>query len=162
VDLGIRIQAVGRRHRDLLSAMYDGFDPLGAALGLPPPATETRRSWIGRALGQKWNLAAFSPEGRILGHCFLAADDRTSAEVAVFVHQESRGKGIGAALVKAALSWAAAAGVRRVWSVTPSDNRIAMRLQRSLGFHMTRMSSETEMEICLPAAARISHCAACR
>ena len=93
MDLGIRIRAVGRRHRDLLSAMYDGFDPLGAALGLPPPASETRRSWIGRALGQKWNLAAFSREGRIVGHCFLAADDPASAELAIFVHQESRGRG---------------------------------------------------------------------
>jgi GNAT superfamily N-acetyltransferase len=95
-----------------------------------------------------------------VGHCFLAADDPASAELAIFVHQESRGRGIGAALVKAALSWAAAAGVRRVWSLTPSDNGIAMRLQRRLGFHVTRLSSETEMEIYLPAPAHISHCAA--
>jgi GNAT superfamily N-acetyltransferase len=102
------------RQRDLLYDMYDRFDPLGGALGLPPPVAEMRRSWIGYALCQKVNVAAFSTEGRVVGHCFLVADDSESAELAVFVDQKCRSIGIGTELVKAALNWAAAVGVRRV------------------------------------------------
>jgi GNAT superfamily N-acetyltransferase len=151
----IRIRAVAPRQRDLLFAMYDRFDPLGGAFGLPPPVAEMRRSWIGHALGQKVNVAAFSTEGRIVGHCFLAADDSASAELAVFVDQKCRGQGIGMELVKAALNWAAAVGVRRVWSVTPSENKVAVGMQQRLGFRAARVSTETEMEIYLPACARV-------
>jgi hypothetical protein len=70
MDGNIRIRAVGLPLRDLLIEMYDRFDPLGVALGLPPHRGEARREWIGAALGHKMNLAAFSPSGAIVGHCF--------------------------------------------------------------------------------------------
>ena len=59
----IRIRAAGPPQRDLLIRMYDRFDPLGLALGLPPRTAEARREWIERALGHKVNVAAFSPTG---------------------------------------------------------------------------------------------------
>ena len=86
----IQIRMVGPPQLDLLVAMYDLFIPLGAALGLPPPVAEVRREWIGRALGHTVNVAAFSRAGNVVGHCFLAAEKAGSAELAVFVHQESR------------------------------------------------------------------------
>lgn len=93
--------------------MYDRFDPLGAALGLPPRAAETRHEWIVSALGQIVNVAALSLDGEVVGHCFLVGDKPSSAELAVFVHQEFRRRGIGAALLKKALEWDG----RRGWSV---------------------------------------------
>jgi GNAT superfamily N-acetyltransferase len=131
--------------------MYDRFDPLGAALGLPPPTVEARHEWIGSALGQIVNVAAYSPAGEVVGHCFLAADKPGSAEIAVFVRQESRRKGIGAALLKKALEWGWAAELRRVWAMTACDNRAALRLLMSCGFRLTKpVSLEAELEIELP------------
>jgi GNAT superfamily N-acetyltransferase len=151
VNFGIQIRGIGPPQRDLLIAMYDRFDPLGAALGLPPRTAEARGEWIGSALRQKVNVAAFSPTGAVVGHCFLAADKPASAEIAVFVHQESRRIGVGTALVKAALDRGGAAGLRRVWSMTSSDNRVALRLQKNCGFRLTKsVSLESELEIDLP------------
>jgi GNAT superfamily N-acetyltransferase len=113
MDADIRIRAVGPPQWDLLMGMYERFVPLGAALGLPPCAAEVRCEWIGRALGHKVNVAAFSPAGNVVGHGFLVADKAGSAELAIFVHQESRRRGVGTALVMAALEWEA----RRVCGV---------------------------------------------
>jgi RimJ/RimL family protein N-acetyltransferase len=132
--------------------MYDRFDPLGVALGLPPRTAEARREWIGLALGCKVNVAAFSPAGEVVGHCFLAADEPGSAEMAIFVHQGFRRRGVGTALVRAALERGGAAGLRHVWSMTPADNRAALRLQESCGFRLTKcVSREAELEIDLAA-----------
>jgi hypothetical protein len=66
--------------------------------------------------------------------------------------------------VRAALELASAAGLRRVWSMTASDNRAALRLQQSCGFRVTKsVSFEAELEIDLSAslAARVMPQAAC-
>ena len=151
MDADNRIRAVGLPQLDLLVGMYDRFDPLGGALGLPPRTAEARRAWIVGALCHKVNVVAFSPPGEVVGHCFLVGDKPGSAEMAIFVHQEFRRRGVGAALLKAALEWGGAAGLRRVWSMTSSDNRAAMRLQESCGFRRTKsISHEAELEIDLP------------
>jgi RimJ/RimL family protein N-acetyltransferase len=149
----IRIRAVGPPQRDLLIGMYDRFDPLGVAFGLPPRTAEARREWIGGALGHKVNIAAFSPAGEVVGHCFLAAGRPGSAELAIFVRQESRRRGVGTALVRAALEWGVATGLRRVWTMTSPDNRAALRLQESCGFRVTKSAfpaSELEIDLLVP------------
>jgi len=151
VNADILIQAIGPPQRDLLITMYDRFDPIGAALGLPPPTAEARHKWIGSALGQIVNVAAFSPAGEVVGHCFLAADKPGSAETAVFVHQESRRRGIGAALLKKALEWGWAAELGRVWAVTAGDNRGALHLLMSCGFRLIQPAfAVAELDIDLP------------
>ena len=156
MDRSFFIHTAGPSQRDLLVRMYDRFDPLGGALGLPPHTAEARRAWIGRALGNLVSVAAFSPSGEVVGHCFLAADKPGFAEVAIFVHQESRRIGVGAALMKTALRCGGAAGLRRVWSMTSADNRAALRLQMSCGFRVANSTShEVEMEIDLPLAESI-------
>jgi RimJ/RimL family protein N-acetyltransferase len=151
IDADIRIGVVGLSQLDLLVRMYDRFTPLGAALGLPPRTAAARRAWIQGALGHQVNVAAFSLAAEIVGHCFLAADKPGSAEMAIFVLQESRRKGVGTALVKAALEWGSAAGLRRVWSVISADNTAALRLQMNCGFHLTTsISYEAELEVDLP------------
>ena len=151
MNADIQIQAIGPTQRDLLIAMYDRFDPLGAALGLPSLSAEARHEWIGSALGQIVNVAAFSPAGEVVGHCFLAADKPGSAEIAVFVRQESRRKGIGAALLKKALELGWVAELGRVWAVTAGDNRAALSLLMSCGFCLTQSASAVaELDIDLP------------
>ena len=132
----IQIQAIGPPQRDLLIAMYDEFEPLGAALGLPPRAPEVRHKWIGLALSQIVGVAAFSPAGEVVGHCFLAKDQPNAGEIAVFVRQEFRRRGIGLRLVKKALKRASAEGLACVRAVTDYENRAALRLLMKSGFRL--------------------------
>jgi GNAT superfamily N-acetyltransferase len=128
--------------------MYNRLDPLGAALGLPPRSAEGRQQWILGALGQQVNVAAFSQDGEVVGHCFLAADKPSSAEIAVFVRQEFRRIGIGTALLKKTLEWGWTEGLARAWAITPSDNRVSLRLLTRCGFRLTRADVEAvELEI---------------
>jgi GNAT superfamily N-acetyltransferase len=157
VNTEIQIKAIGPPQRDLLVTMYDRFDPLGAALGLPPRTAEARHKWIGSAMGQMVNLAAFSPAGQVVGHCFLAADKPGSAEMAVFVHQETRRRGIGATLIEKALEWGWAADLVRVWAVTTCDNRPALRLLMRCGFRLRPSAialAELDIDLPVPRAAR--------
>jgi L-amino acid N-acyltransferase YncA len=144
----IQIRSVGLAQRDLLIRMYDRFHPLGGSLGLPSCKAEARRAWIDHSLRHTVNVVAFSPAGEVVGHCMLATDAPGSAEMAIFVHQQSRRRGIGRTLLRAALERAVAAGLRRVWSLISPDNRAALRLQESCGFRITKsMPLEAEMEI---------------
>jgi GNAT superfamily N-acetyltransferase len=152
MDAGVQIRPIGPGQRRLLIEMYERFDPPGAALGLPPLTAEAREAWIDAALRHPVNLGAFTPVGEPVGHCFLAPSAPCEAELAVFVHQQSRRKGIGAALLTAALDRARAAGLRRVWSITSYDNRAALRLQTSCGFRLAdSLSFEAELVILLTA-----------
>jgi GNAT superfamily N-acetyltransferase len=158
MNADIRIQAIGLPQRDLLMAMYDRFDPLGAALGLPPRNAEGRHKWIVGALGQIVNVAAFSRNGEVVGHCFVVADKPSSAEIAVFVHQEFRWRGIGAALLKKALEWGRAAGLVHAWAITASENRAALRLLTSCGFRLMRTDvdvAELEIDLRVPPNTRV-------
>jgi hypothetical protein len=53
VDAGFQVRPLELPQRDLLIGMYDRFDPLGEALGLPPRSAEARRDWIEAALGPR-------------------------------------------------------------------------------------------------------------
>jgi RimJ/RimL family protein N-acetyltransferase len=97
------------------------------------------------------NAAAFLPDGEVVGHCFLAAYKSGSAEMAVFVRQEFRRRGIGASLLKKALEWGWAAELRHVWAVTASDNRAALRLLLTCGFRLMQSTADVaELDIDLP------------
>jgi GNAT superfamily N-acetyltransferase len=56
------------------------------------------------------------------------------AEIAFFVQQAYRRRGIGTALVKALLRWAEQRGWRRVWAMSVAENVLAMRLLQRCGF----------------------------
>jgi GNAT superfamily N-acetyltransferase len=136
--------------------MYEQFEPLGAALGLPPLLAAVRREWLEEALAHEVNVAATTPRGEVVGHCFLAADAPGCAELAIFVHQDYRRQGVGTALLTAALECGRAGGLERVWSVTSAENRAALKLQERCGFRPIRsLLFEIEMEIDLAGCAPI-------
>jgi len=112
-----------------LVAMYESFEPKGAALGLPPRANPRR--WLA-------DISAFpnfvvSNEGRIVGHG-LVCPDGDVAEVAVFVHQSQRSRGLGKWLLSALVDEARSLGLRRIWGTTDLENAPMLRLAHSLGF----------------------------
>jgi GNAT superfamily N-acetyltransferase len=115
--------------RGALIAMYLSFEPKGACLGLPP-----------RKEPQFWleNLSAFSNfvivvSERIVAHAALCSDAE-SGEVAVFVHQDFRGKKLGKRLLVELIAEARRKGLKKIWGTTELDNVPMLRLARSLGF----------------------------
>ena len=63
-----------------------------------------------------------------------------SAEIrAVAVTGESRGQGVGRALIEAAHRRLGAMGVRQVWLVTTNDNVSALRLYQQLGYRLVAL-----------------------
>lgn len=115
--------------RPALIAMYLSFEPKGACLGLPP-----------RKDPQRWldNIAPYSnfivlDGSRIVAHAALC-DDGFSGEVAVFVHQDIRGKRLGKRLLMELIAEARRKGLKKIWGMTELDNVPMLRLARSLGF----------------------------
>ena len=115
--------------RGALIAMYLSFEPKGACLGLPP-----------RKEPQFWleNLSAFPnfvivAGERIIAHAALCSDAE-SGEVAVFVHQDFRGKKLGKRLLVELIAEARRNGLKKIWGMTELDNVPMLLLARSLGF----------------------------
>src|SRR5690606_28199983 len=106
--------------RPALAAMYADFEPKRAAQGLPPESPDAQRRWLDRTLARGIHQVA-EHDGRIVGHVMLIPMDAErdgrpdSAELANFVHQSFRNRGLGTALNRAAVKAAADAGYRRVW-----------------------------------------------
>jgi len=112
-----------------LVAMYESFEPKGAALGLPPRANPER--WLADVSG--FPNFVVRREGRIVGHG-LVCPDGDAAEVAVFVHQSERSRGLGKWLLSALVDEARQLGLRRIWGTTDLENVPMLRLAHSLGF----------------------------
>ena len=96
----------------LLAAMYETFEPLNDALGLPPKEVSRRQAWL-RTLRTADNLVALV-DGKLAGHAALLAIDENSAEFMCFVHQDFRHHGVGTSLARAAMRHAKDAGYQRI------------------------------------------------
>lgn len=126
---GLELHRATPSDRVALIAMFLSFEPKGAALGLPP--RKDIESWLDR-LSVYPNFLALV-EGRVVGHAVLCLE-ADSGEVAVFVHQDYRGLGLGVKLLSELLDEARRRGLRHVWGVTDPDNVPMLRLARFLGF----------------------------
>jgi ribosomal protein S18 acetylase RimI-like enzyme len=79
-------------------------------------------------------------QGRMLGlACWkLDPSDPAVAEVTcLVVATGQRQRGIGRALLDAAVAELRKAGAKRVWLITTNDNLVALRLYQQAGFRMT-------------------------
>lgn len=131
--------------RPALEAMYADFEPKRAAQGLPPEGEEARRRWLDRTLARGHHQLA-EAAGRIIGHVMLIPVNGKGAgvqggdevagvvELANFVHQSVRNRGIGTALNIAAVQAARASGHCRVWLSVEPSNRAAIRSYERAGF----------------------------
>lgn len=138
------------RDRAALDRMYDVFEPKRGAQGLPPGGAVQRARWLSRVLADGHHLVV-EVGGQVLGHgMLLPLNDRSGAELANFVHQSIRDRGIGTALNQALLDLAAAEGMERVWLCVEPSNRRAIRSYEKAGFRRRFTSGwapELEMEI---------------
>jgi len=149
-DGRIDIRPLSRLDRGALLAMYREFDPLGCAQGLPPYNEEARRAWINQLLNKAHNFGAFYSGWRLVGHSILAPARSGEAEIAYFVHQRYRRRGVATRLVQAALERAREEGMNRVWAAVEAGNIPSIKLLRRLGFEVyLRQYPAIEMEILL-------------
>lgn len=133
--------------RPALEAMYDAFQPLRVAQGLPPGDSDGRRRWLDAILEDGIHVVVLV-EDRLLGHGMLLPYNST-VELANFLHQSVRGRGIGTRLNTILVDQAAEAGYDRVWLSVEPSNRAAIRSYEKAGFHRlpgTLWGPEIEME----------------
>ncbi|HVB34814.1 MAG TPA: GNAT family N-acetyltransferase [Patescibacteria group bacterium] len=125
----ILVRPASTSDRALLRAMYEGFEPRPASLGLPP--RQGLDQWLEKLNGTVDFVAVSG--GEVVGHAVLCPDG-DAGEVAVFVRQEYRVQGIGSRLLKTVVEEARRLGLRIVWGMTERDNVPMLRLAHGVGF----------------------------
>lgn len=132
-----------------LMEMYDDFEPKRVAQGLPPGDVERRRRWLRDVLADGYHLVV-EIDGAVVGHGMLLPFQEGEAELANFLHQATRDRGIGTRLNQALLELGRELGMRRVWLSVEPFNRRAIRSYEKVGFQRRPMSPwapEVEMEV---------------
>jgi ribosomal protein S18 acetylase RimI-like enzyme len=135
--------------RPLLEAMYEDFEPKRAAQGLPPASADPLRRWLDRVLSGGQHLLV-EVEGRVVGHVMLIPMDGGSVELANFLHQSIRNRGIGTRLNRMLVDFAREDGFRRIWLSVEPSNRAAVRSYEKAGFRKlpgSLWSPEIEMAV---------------
>lgn len=135
--------------RPALDRLFDDFTPKRAAQGLPPGDPAHRQQWLDRVLKQGWHLLV-EVDGRVMGHGMLIPFGDRRAELANFLHQSLRNRGIGTVLNRALLDTGRENGLRNVWLSVQPSNRAAIRSYEKVGFRRkpaTAWSPEQEMEV---------------
>jgi ribosomal protein S18 acetylase RimI-like enzyme len=134
-----------------LEAMYEAFEPKRVAQGLPPADPAQRTRWLDTVLRDGEHLLV-EVESCICGHGMLLPFAQDAAELANFLHQSIRDRGIGTALNRALLQAGRDRGLRRVWLSVEPSNRRAIRSYEKVGFRrlpVVAWSPEIEMEVML-------------
>jgi RimJ/RimL family protein N-acetyltransferase len=137
--------------RTALEEMYADFEPKRAAQGLPPEGGAALARWLDRSLARGRHLVV-EIDGTLLGHVMLVPLDGDTVELANFLHQSIRERGIGTALNMVAVRLAREDGCRRVWLSVEPSNRAAVRSYQKSGFRRlpgSHWAPEVEMEVLL-------------
>jgi GNAT superfamily N-acetyltransferase len=130
-----------------LELMYLDFEPKRGAQGLPPHAGGVAR-WLDGVLAGGQHVMV-QVDGTVRGHLMLLPMHDGRVELANFLHQSARNRGIGTALNRIALDLARGVGARGVWLCVEPTNRAAVRSYEKAGFRRlpgTLWEPEIEME----------------
>ena len=99
--------------------------------------TQARRGELIDVLGEA-GLVAEAGGARVGLVAWRAEEDGRTAEITILaITPEARGRGIGRALLDAAVKALRTAGIDRVWLVTTNDNLAALRLYQRAGWRLT-------------------------
>ena len=118
--------------RDGLAQMYRAFEPKRRAQGLPPLEPGIDR-WLNHVLAHGVHLVILV-DNAIVGHVMLIPIDDTKVELANFLHQSIRNRGIGTAMNQVAIEVARKEGWKQVWLTVEPSNRAAVRSYEKAGF----------------------------
>jgi GNAT superfamily N-acetyltransferase len=143
----LEVRPFGRDDFGALVQMYKSFEPKRVAQGLPPPDVPRIAHWVDRLQEKSDALLAWH-EGKVVAHTILCPMKAASVEFTIFVHQDYREEGLGTALSRLTLGWAAQMGFAEVYLTTEISNFRALRLFRKLGFQTTSSyGDEVEMKL---------------
>jgi diamine N-acetyltransferase len=143
------IRPFAQDDRPALERMYDSFEPKRGAQGLPPANPDQVRRWLDTVLADGAHLVV-EVDHVILGHGMLLAFQPGAAELANFLHQSIRDRGIGTALNERLVETGRQQGFQRVWLSVEPSNRRAIRSYEKAGFRrrpVSLWSPEVEMEV---------------
>lgn len=147
-SLPVREAVEGSEEFEGLFRMYETFDPVDRAQGIPPRKPAAIREWLTRILTKDSIHVLARHDNRIIGHAALVSDEGEEYELAIFVHQDYQHAGIGSRLLENLLGEAASRGVERVWLTVERWNDVAIQLYRKVGFETVGAESfELEMGI---------------
>jgi GNAT superfamily N-acetyltransferase len=128
--------------------MYVEFDPADRAQGVPPVGEERIRDWLENLFEQDgYDVLAWHGD-EVAGHATLVPDNESTYELAIFVHQDYQGAGIGTKLIEALLGHGQAHGAEYVWLTVERWNRPAVALYEKVGFE-TAAAESFEMEMAI-------------
>lgn len=119
--------------REGLLAMYRDFDPFQRAQGIPPRNDDRLVSWLDDLLAEGCNFVAVR-DGRVAGHALYTPTDAAEPELAVFVHQDFQGRGLGTELCRHVVATAAAGDRDAVVLEVEPGNRTAIGVYERVGF----------------------------
>lgn len=97
----------------------------------PPVDIEERAALFARSAGGSVVAVA---GGQIIGMLHVEASRHGFGELGMLVHRDWRGRGIGAALVQAAIDWARGHGLHKLCLEVFAQNAAAIALYRKYGF----------------------------
>lgn len=143
------VRDLATHDRSALLAMYESFEPKRAAQGLPPAHPAQIERWLDTVLSGGTHMLVVI-DGEILGHGMLLPFQEDAAELATFLHQSIRDRGIGTTLNRQLLAAGREHGIRRAWLSVEPSNRRAIRAYEKVGFRhrpVSLWSPEAEMEM---------------
>jgi ribosomal protein S18 acetylase RimI-like enzyme len=151
IDLRVYGDGPVDQEYEAVVGMYRTFDPAHRALGIPPLEEPDIRAWQDTMLSGFCVLAWHGD--RVAGQAVLVEDPHGGGhELAIFLHQDYHGAGIGTRLTEALLSYGREQGVERVWLLVEGTNRPAVQLYRDVGFAVaSRSGPEIEMSLAMSA-----------
>ena len=155
------LRAFEESDSEKLFEMYCEFEPKGEFQGLPPRHAPQIKKWLNQLREQRFYQFVIEADDRIVGHAALCPSQRkTEAEVAIFLHQDYRGRGLGKQLLLGTLSFGCKKlELARVWLFVMGSNSAALRLFEEVGFQPGRCGDPLAWEIEME---RPSHCAKCK
>lgn len=119
--------------RESLLDTYRDFDPGQRAQGLPPADEGRLADWLDGLIDEGCNFVA-ARDGVIAGHAAYTPTDAAEPELAVFVHQDYQGRGLGTELCRHVVATAAAADRDGLELVVRPGNETAVGIYERLGF----------------------------
>lgn len=129
-------------------ALYADCESLRNLPGYTPVEAGERAEWLMRMIDRGFNFVA-EEEGRLVGHLALVRVGDT-AQMSVFVHPDSRRRGIGSTLLRVAIFQARDMGLRHVWIAITPDDLAVQEVLLQVGFSISaRTESRTELVLSL-------------
>ena len=155
------LRAFEKSDSERLLEMYCQFEPKGEFQGLPPRTVPQIKKWLGQLREQGFHQFVIEAGDRIVGHTALCpSQQKTDAELAIFLHQDYRGYGLGKKLLLGTLNFGCKKlGLGNIWLFVMGSNSVALHLFEDVGFRPGRSGDPLAWEMELE---RPSHCAQCK